>query len=74
MKMLTEVGFLHLKNVPGFDEDNLLADIKEFFSIPDKIKKQGQPKHLNNKNENIYRGWFPFLDNDISHKEFFDMG
>ena len=28
MKMLTEVGFLHLKNVPGFDEDKLLADVK----------------------------------------------
>ena len=30
MKMLTEVGFLHLRNVPGFDEDKLLADIKKF--------------------------------------------
>ena len=34
----------------------------------------GQLKHFNKKNENVYRGWFPFLDNDISHKEFFDMG
>ena len=28
MTMLTDIGFLHLKNVSGFDEDKLLADVK----------------------------------------------
>ena len=41
VKMLTEVGFLHLKNVPGFDEAKLLADVKEFHKLPDSIKKLG---------------------------------
>ena len=74
MEMLTEVGFLHLKNVPGFREDQLLADVKAFHRLPERIKKAGQPKHLNPANKHVYRGWFPFLDNDVSHKEFFDMG
>lgn len=30
-------------------------------------------KHFNRDNKNIYRGFFPFLDNDPSHKEFYDM-
>ena len=74
IKMLTEVGFLQLKNVPGFDEDILLRDTKEFHSMPAHIKKQGWPNHINKENKNMYRGWFPFMDNDPSHKEFFDMG
>ena len=39
IKMLTEVGFLQLKNVPGFDEDVLLKDTKEWHSMPLHIKK-----------------------------------
>ena len=74
IKMCSEVGFLHLKNVPGFDEDQLLKDTKAFHSLPQSVKKQGWPKHLNKKNSNVYRGWIPFLDNDPSHKEFYDMG
>ena len=74
IKMLTEVGFLQLKNVPGFDEETLLKDTKEFHSMPAEVKKMGWPNHLNKENKNIYRGWFPFMDNDPSHKEFFDMG
>ena len=74
IKMLTEVGFLQLKNVPGFDEDVLLKDTKEWHSIPLHIKKKGYPKHINPENQNVYRGWFPFMDNDPSHKEFYDMG
>lgn len=30
-------------------------------------------KHFNPANNNIYRGYFPFIDNDPSHKEFYDM-
>ena len=50
MKMLTEVGFLHLMNVPDFNEDELLSDIKEFHSLPESIKKAGQPQHINKNN------------------------
>jgi isopenicillin N synthase-like dioxygenase len=31
-------------------------------------------KHHNSENPNVYRGLAPFLDNDPSHKELFDMG
>ena len=31
------------------------------------------PKHFNSENENIYHGYFPFLQNDPSLKEFYDM-
>ena len=74
IEMMSTVGFLHLKNVPGFEEDELLKDAKAFHSIPQELKKQAWPKHINKENSNIYRGWFPFLDNDPSHKEFYDMG
>lgn len=30
--------------------------------------------HHNKDNKNMYRGLAPFLDNDPSHKELFDMG
>ena len=74
LKMLSEVGFLHLKNVKGFDEDELLRTVKEFHAMPDSVKRKLIPNHINKENSHIYRGWFPFMDNNISHKEYFDMG
>ena len=38
MEMCENLGFFHLKNVPGFDEDALLADLKEFHALPDSVK------------------------------------
>ena len=32
------------------------------------------PRHFNKENQNIYHGYFPFIENDKSHKEFLDMG
>ena len=34
IEMMSTVGFLHLKNVEGFKEDELLKDAKAFHSIP----------------------------------------
>jgi hypothetical protein len=31
-------------------------------------------KHFKLENPNLYRGYFPFIDNDPSHKEMFDIG
>jgi len=42
--------------------------------IPLEEKEDLKVRHLNPNNLNIYRGFFPFLDNDMSHKEFIDMG
>lgn len=74
MAMIEGLGFLHLKNVQGFDEDELLKDTKEFHSMPDMVKKQLYRRQFDKKNDNYFFGLTPFLDNDPSHKEFFDMG
>ena len=73
-QMMTTVGFLQLKNIEGFDEARLLADIKEFHSMPDSEKRKLYVQQFNADNSNRYHGFFPFIDNDPSHKEFFDMG
>ena len=31
-------------------------------------------RHHNKQNSNMYRGLAPFMDNDESHKEVFDIG
>lgn len=54
--------------------DELLETIKEFHSLPDSVKHKLKPRSYVKSHTNNFRGWFPFLDNDISHKEFFDMG
>ncbi len=33
-----------------------------------------QLRHFNNENTNLYRGFFPLIDNDPSHKQFYDLG
>ena len=68
------LGFVYIKNVDGFDEDVMLSACKAFHSIPDKEKEKLMWKNHNPNNKNIYRGLSPFLDNDESHKELFDMG
>ena len=39
-QQMTTLGFLQLKNVAGFDEAALLADIKEFHQMPDSEKSK----------------------------------
>ena len=74
IEMMTTVGFLQLKNIEGYDESRLLADIKEFHNIPEEEKKKLYTNHYNPANKNLYHGMTPFIDNDPSHKELFDMG
>ena len=74
MKQLTDVGFIYIKNVKGFDEDEMLSACKAFHNLPNKEKEKLLWKHHKSDNKNIYRGLSPFLDNDESHKELFDMG
>ena len=73
-EQMTTLGFLQLKNVEGFDEASLLNDIKEFHTMPDEVKHKLKTRQFNPENRNIFHGLFPFIDNDPSHKEFFDMG
>lgn len=68
-------GFCILKNVPGFDEDDLKNAIQAFYTdISMESKNSLKLRHFNKDNSNIYRGYFPFIDNDPSHKEMFDLG
>jgi isopenicillin N synthase-like dioxygenase len=74
MEQLTGLGFLHIKNVDGFDEQAMLKAAKDFFNIPESEKHKLKWRNHNKENKNIYRGLAPFVDNDVSHKELFDMG
>ena len=74
MKQMTTVGFCLITNVPGHDEDKLLEAIKAFHAVSDKDKMKLALNHYNRKNKNIYHGYFPFLKNDVAHKEFYQLG
>ncbi|VVU95535.1 2OG-Fe(II) oxygenase superfamily [seawater metagenome] len=74
MEQLEKLGFLYVKNIDGYDEEEMFAACKAFHNIPEKEKKKLYWKSHNSSNSNIYRGMAPFLDNDESHKEIFDMG
>ncbi len=43
----------------------------KFFNLPDSKKRKLSPKKWNNKNKNLYRGYFP---NDVNGKEGLDIG
>ena len=43
----------------------------KFFNSPENNKKKLAPKKWNNKNKNVYRGYFP---NDVNGKEGLDIG
>ena len=74
MEQMQSLGFISIKNVDGFDEKKTFENIKKFHSLPDSVKRQLWTKNHNPENTNIYRGLHPFVDNDESHKELFDMG
>jgi len=74
MEQCQSVGFLHLKNIEGYSEQEHLNICKEFHSMPDDIKHKLKWHHHNKDNENYYRGLSPILPNDKSHKELYDMG
>lgn len=74
MNQLTTKGFLLISNVEGFNENQMKKLFHEFHSIPQSEKQKLYMKSYNSENNNIYRGMAPFIDNDESHKEFFDMG
>ena len=71
---MKNVGFCLITNVQGHDEAKLLSALKTFHGLPIEEKMRMAPKHFNPENNNIYHGYFPFIENDISHKEFLDQG
>ena len=71
---MTTLGFFYIKNVEGFDEQSVFEATKEFHSISEEEKHTLKWQNHNKNNTNQYRGLAPFVDNDASHKELFDMG
>ena len=73
MAQMSTVGFCLVTNVPGHNEEELLEAIKCFHNLPIEEKMKMAPKHFNQENSNTVHGYFPFLENDPSFKEFYDM-
>jgi isopenicillin N synthase-like dioxygenase len=71
---MTNQGFLYVTNIDGFDEQEMFRNAKAFHSMPEEVKHKLKWKSHNSENPNIFRGLAPFVDNDASHKELFDMG
>jgi isopenicillin N synthase-like dioxygenase len=74
MEQMQTLGFLVLTNVPGFDEPQLLEAAKWFFSLTPEEKTKLYTSTYNPANHNHYRGVYPFIENDPSHKEIYDIG
>jgi len=71
---MSNVGFIYLKNVPDYRQAELYKAVKAFHhDITLEDKEQMKLKHFNKNNKNRMHGFFPFIDNDPSHKEFYDM-
>jgi hypothetical protein len=65
---------LALSNIPDYDEQALFAHQKWFFALSDEVKQKLYKQHFAPENKNIYRGLAPFVDNDPSHKELYEVG
>ena len=75
MRNMRSVGFFLLKNIPDFDQDELLKATKAFYKdVPEEERRKLITKNFNPKAENIVRGLSPFVDNKASHREIYDMG
>ena len=73
MHQMSTIGFCLITNVPGHNEDEYLEAIKKFHSIPLEEKMKLALRHYVPGNKNIIHGYFPFLENNVAHKEFYDM-
>ena len=74
MEQFTTVGFAYIKNFKQWNEQEHFSLIKAFHNLPQTEKDRLKMRHHNSQNVNRFRGLVPFIDNDPSHKELFDMG
>lgn len=70
---LESVGFLGIVNIPDFDVEKLRQCCQWFFSQPWAVKSSLMKKEFNSNNQNVYRGYFPVLENSASRKEGFEI-
>ena len=71
---MNTLGFLLLSNIPNFDEERLFAHQKWFFGLSDEVKAKLYKNHFKSENPNFYRGFAPFIANDPSFKELYEIG
>ena len=74
MHELKNTGFFIIQNVPSHDEEKLLKWGKWLMALPKEDKDRITKRFWNKSNPNVYRGLAPFIDNDPSHVEIYDMG
>ena len=75
MNNLLNVGFLTIKNVPDYEENDLYRAVRAFYKdIPASEHRKLIWHNHNPENSNVFRGLTPFVDNDPAHKEMYDMG
>ncbi|KAG7166231.1 1-aminocyclopropane-1-carboxylate oxidase-like, partial [Homarus americanus] len=66
---LTDVGFIYLAGVDGCDEGELLRLTHWFFSLPIETRMKISKKSFNPASDYEYRGYFPVIQGEVSHKE-----
>ena len=71
---MTNLGFLYVTNVADYDEATLLKYTQWIFRVPKEELKKIYLNHFNSENKNVWRGFTPFIENDPSLKQFFEIG
>ncbi|XP_069132125.1 uncharacterized protein [Argopecten irradians] len=74
VKGLEKVGFLYVDNVDGYNSAKLEECCKWFFGQPTEVKDPITKKIWNKNNRNVYRGYFPIIENQTNRKEGFEFG
>ncbi|KAK3107085.1 hypothetical protein FSP39_006827 [Pinctada imbricata] len=73
VKALETVGFLGIVDIPEFDVKKLQQCCSWFFQQSWEVKKSVMKRNFNKDNTNIYRGYFPVLEDSFSRKEGFEI-
>ena len=69
------VGFCLVSGVPGYSEKDLFEAVRWFYYDVTEAERYDQlaTKAFNSKNDNHYRGYFPFKKGMLSHKQGYDI-
>ncbi|XP_063439227.1 uncharacterized protein LOC134720708 [Mytilus trossulus] len=71
---LETVGFLYIDNVDGADFEKMFQCSKWFFDQSNEIKRKVMRNYWNPENTNLYRGYFPVVEDYPNHNECFEFG
>jgi len=71
---LKSEGFMYVEGIEGYDSAETLKWTHWFFALPKEVKDTIARQNYVPENMNVYRGYFPVLPGNISHKEGFELG